>query len=377
MEKLFKDMKLFCFLLCGIVAGCSGQKPLDIPVPPQEEERVEFIPVEKLVFRLNGELYECGGINTSDTAIVYEEGLRTLEIAGYLPAEAKAPVIEEVNFYRDVYSFNYAGDSIYVLGGSFAQPKNHYVSFVGDGFEKLVGKMVPPAEGGDDLGEGLPAVKFYNYVNRSYDETTIDKGNGPVAVKWSDLGRQRLYRIEVTVSAMTPQEEKDTRVFALPFYELENSVEIADLLDGAISISPGDTICLKKLVNAPAEFTQCEWVKGNATARFNPLNGEAVETAYMHNLSNPLLSEDGMRFTDSMVHLSGDGILWVDSRWNPKNAASNGGAVYTTIPICVIMMPHGSSQSSEFSREFIFPDSTRHYIVPTPFFCNAKVKISY
>ena len=369
--------RIFYFLLCGIIGGCSEQKPLDIPVTPQEEAQKKSIPVEKLVFRLNGKLYECGGVNSLDTAKIYEEGLRTLEIAGYLPLDATAPVIEEVNFYRDVYSFNYAGDSIYVLGGSFAQPKNHYVSFVGDGFEKLVGKMVPPVEGGDDLGEGLPAVKFYNYVNRSYDETILDKGNGPESVKWSDLGRHRLYRIEVTFSVMTPHGDKETGVFTFPFYELENSVEIADLQDGAISISPGDTISLNKLVNAPEEFTQCEWVKGSATARFNPLNGDAVEEIYKKNLGNPLQTEAGMRFTDSMVHLTREGMLWVDSHWNPNDAASNGGAIYASIPICVIMIPHGSSQSSEFSRDFLFPDSTRHHVVPTPYFCNAQVKISY
>ena len=367
-------MKKIIFLLCGIIAGCSGQKPLDIPVLPQEEELKKFIPVEKLVFRLNGELYECGEINPSDTARVYEEGLRTLEIAGYLPAEATAPVIEEVNFYRDVYSFNYSGDSIYVLGGSSALPKNHYVSAAGNGFQALVGKRIPSLGG---QGTSIPQVRFYNYVNRSYDETTIDRGNGPLTVKWSNLGRQRLYRIEVTVSAITPQGEKETGVFTLPFYELENSVEIADLQDGAISISPGDTISLNKLVNAPEEFTQCEWVKGSATARFNPLNGDAVEEIYKKNLGNHLQTEAGMRFTDSMVHLTREGMLWVDSHWNPNDAASNGGAIYASIPICVIMIPHGSSQSSEFSREFLFPDSTRHHVVPTPFFCNAQVKISY
>lgn len=374
MKKIFAYEKLLSFLLCGLMSGCSGQKPLDIPVPPQEEEQKKFIPVEKLVFRLNGELYECGGINPSDTARVYEEGLRTLEIAGYLPAEATASVIEEVNFYRDVYSFNYSGDSIYVLGGSSALPKNHYISAVGDGFQALVGKRIYPA---GEQGASIPQVRFYNYVNRSYDETTIDRGDGPVTVKWSDMGRQRLYRIEVTVSSMTPQGEKKTSVFTLPFYELENSVEIMNLQEGAIIISPGDTVSLNKLVNAPAEFTQCEWVKGNATARFNPLNGDAVEEMYKKNLGNPLQTEEGMRFTDSMVHLSREGVLWVDSRWNPEDAASNGGAVYASIPICVIMMPHGSSQSSEFSRDFLFPDSTLYHVAPTPFFCKARIKISY
>ncbi len=365
---------VFCFLLCGIIVGCSSQKELDIPVPPQEEEQEKYIPVEKLVFRLNGELYECGEGNSSDTARIYEEGLRTLEIAGCLPLEAAAPVIEAVNFYRDVYSFNYAGDSIYVLGGSSALPKNHYICAVGDGFQALAGKRIPSSGG---QGASIPQVRFYNYVNRSYDETTIDRGSGPVTVKWSDLGRQRLYRIEVTVSAAAPQGEKETKKFSLPFYELENSVEILNLQDGAITVFPGDTICLNKLVNAPAEFTQCEWVKGNATARFNQLNGDEVERVYKDNLGNPLQTEEGMRFTDSMVHLDRDGKLWVDSHWNSNDAASNGGAVYATIPICVIMMPHGSSQSSEFSRDFIFPDSTRHHAVPTPFFCNAQINIIY
>ena len=369
--------KVFCLLFSGIMFACSEQKPLDIPPAPPQEEQEQFVPVEKLVFRLNGGLYASGGANPPDTIKLYEEGLRTLEIVGCEPADAMPPTIEAVNFYRDVYSFNYTGDSIYILGGSYVQPKNHYVSPVGDGFGALVGKKITPV--GHEVGSGgqLPAVRFYNYVNRSYDETVIDRGNGPETVKWSSIGRNRLYRIEVTVSACTAAGKAEKQVFSLPFYELENSVQILNLQDGVIEVSPGDTVHLQKKADAPPEFTQCEWVKGSATTRFNPLNGEAVEQAYKDVMENPLLTEKGMQYTYSMVHLGRDGVLTVDSRWNPQDARANGGAVYATVPICVIMMPQGGVQSDSLGREFFFPDSMLHKEFPSPFFCNAQVRIVY
>ena len=165
--------KVFCLLFSGIMFACSEQKPLDIPPAPPQEEQEQFIPVEKLVFRLNGGLYASGGANPPDTIKLYEEGLRTLEIVGYEPADAMPPTIEAVNFYRDVYSFNYTGDSIYILGGSYVQPKNHYVSPVGEGFAGFVGKKIAPVghEGERERvpEEELPAVSFYNYVNRTYE----------------------------------------------------------------------------------------------------------------------------------------------------------------------------------------------------------------
>ena len=370
-------VRVMFVLMCGIMWSCSDRKPLDIPPVPPQEEQLKYIPVEKLVFRLNDGLYEIGGANPPDTAKLQEEGLRTLEIVGYEPADATQPAIEAVNFYRDIYSFNFTGDSIYILGGSHARPKNHYVSPVGDGFEVLVGKKVPPAGRGEDSAGHLPAVRFYNYVDRSYDETVIDRGNGPETVKWSTIGRNRLYRIEVEVSAPNAAGETEHKVFSLPFHELENTVGIMDLQDGVIEISPGDTINLRKLVNAPSEFTQGEWVKGNATARFNPLNGDAVEQTYRAIMENPLLTEKGMLYTCSMVLLQRDGLLTVNPLWNPQDARANGGAVYATVPICVIMMPQGGSQSDSLGREFLFPDSTLHKEFPTPFFCNAQVRIVY
>jgi hypothetical protein len=94
-------------------------------------------------------------------------------------------------------------------------------------------------------------------------------------------------------------------------------------------------------------------------------------------MENPLLTEKGMQYTYSMIHLGRDGELTVESRWNPEDARANGGAVYTTIPVCVIMMPHGTGQSLEFSRDFLFPDNILHKEFPTPFFCNAQIKITY
>lgn len=370
-------VRIIRILICGIICGCSGQKSLDIPSAPPQDGKVQYIPVEKIVFRLNGELYTSGGANPSDTSKLCEEGLRVLEILGYEPADAAPPIIEAVNFYRDVYSFNYSGDSIYILGGSAAQPRNHYVSPVGDSFEVFVGKKVPPVQQ-DTVSVGqLPAARFYNYVDRSCDETTIDRGSGPETVKWSSIGKNRLYRIEVVVRAQNQNGEMERKAFSLPFYELENSVQIMNLQDGVIEIRPGDTISLQKLVNAPEEFTQYEWVKGNATMRFNPLNGDAVEQAYKDMMANPLLTEKGMQYTYSMIHLGREGELNVESRWNPEDARANGGAVYTTIPVCVIMMPHGSRQSESFRREFLFPDNAVYEVFPSPFFCNTQVKIVY
>lgn len=372
------DVRVIGILMCGMAFGCSGQKPLDIPsLPPQGGEQQHYIPAEKLVFRLNGKLYTAGGTNPQDTARLYEEGLRTLEIAGYTPEDADSPTIEAINFYRDVYSFNYTGDSICILGGSFAQPKNHYVSPVGNGFEVLVGKVIPPVNGDQPFGGQLPPVRFYNYVNRSYDETIVDLGDGPETVKWSKMGKNRLYRIEVTVLMQNSGGEPQRKVFSLPYYELENSVQVENLRNGVIEISPGDTVYLQKLVNAPQEFTQYEWVKGNATTRFSPLNGDAVERVYNEKIANPLQTEPGMLFTDSMVGLDRKGLLTVDSRWNPVDAASNGGAIYTAIPISIIMMPQGGSQSDSLGRDFLFPDNILQKEHPTPFFCNAQVKIVY
>ena len=371
------DVRVIGILMCGMAFGCSGHKPLDIqPQPPQEGEQ-QYIPAEGLVFRLNGKLYTAGGTIPRDTARLHEEGLRTLEIAGYTPEDAAPPTIEAINFYRDVYSFNYAGDSICILGGSSAQPKNHYVSPVGEGFGPLVGKMVPPVGRDSSLGGQLPPVRFYNYVDRIHDETVVDRGNGPETVKWSSIGKYRLYRVEVAVAMQNAGGTAGKKVFSLPYYELENSVQVENLRNGVIEISPGDTVYLQKLVNAPPEFTQYEWVKGNATTRFSPLNGDAVEGAYNEKVSNPLQTERGMRFTDSMVRLGRNGMLTVDSRWNPVDAASNGGAIYATIPICVIMMPQGGSQSDSLVRDFLFPDNILHKEYPTPFFCNAQVKIVY
>jgi hypothetical protein len=102
-----------------------------------------------------------------------------------------------------------------------------------------------------------------------------------------------------------------------------------------------------------------------------------VEYAYKEKVSNPLQTELGMMFTDSMVKLGRNGMLTVDIQWNPADAASNGGAIYATIPVCVIMMPQGGSQSDSLCRDFLFPDNTLHKEYPTPFFCNAQVKIVY
>ena len=370
-------VRLMVVLMCGIMWGCSEQKPLDIPPVPPQEEQEKYVPAEKLVFRLNGGLCASGGANPPDTVKLYEEGLRTLEIIGCEPADATPPTIEAVNFYRDVYSFNFTGDSIYILGGSHAQPKNHYVSPVGEGFEVLVGKKIPPLRQEVGEGEQLPAVRFYNYVNRSYDETVIDRGNGPETVKWSSVGKDRLYRVEVVVSARNGAGKTENKSFFLPFYEMENSVQIMNLQNGVIEISPGDTINLQKLVNASPEFTHCEWVKGNATTRFNPLCGDAVERVYKEQMENPLLTEKGMLYTYSMVQLQRDGKLTVDPQWNPQDARANGGSVYTTLPICVIMMPQGGGQSESLRRDFLFPDGFSYELYPTPFFCNATVRIVY
>ena len=67
--------KVFCLLFSGIMFACSEQKPLDIPPAPPQEEQEQFVPVEKLVFRLNGGLCASGGANPPDTIKLYEEGL--------------------------------------------------------------------------------------------------------------------------------------------------------------------------------------------------------------------------------------------------------------------------------------------------------------
>lgn len=336
-------------------AGCEketakGNSGEDIAVP--DKDSVKFVPVERLVFKMNGKV--CGG-GEGDSIKLYEEGLRTFSIAGYEPAGATVPVIDSVNFYRDIYAFSYNGNSVYTLGGDFAAPKSHYVSPVGKGFEGWRGMSL----------RGLPQVRFYNYVNRSYDYASIEFEGETKRIRWRDIGLLRKYRIEVVLRQNPPNK------FTFCFYELENRVTIQD----TIRISPGETLQLDCSVESPYEFDIKEWAVGYLSGRTSPLNAEQVNVNFQQQMNNHSLTEDGRRYTASKVHLSPDGILAVDADWDPQKAMAAGGAIYNTLPICVICMPEGDTAVMKMKRLFSFPGGKVIEQYPTPFYAGATVQI--
>lgn len=350
---------VFIYLLAGVAAimaaGCekeSKDNGLSGSTGPVEKDTVAHIPVERVIFRMNGEI--CSG-GENDSLKLYEEGLRTFEIAGYEPWNADVPVVDSVNFYRDVYAFSYTGDSIYVLGGSYAAPKNHYVSAVGEGFRGWKGRAL----------DGLPPVQFYNYVNRSYDYASVETQDGVQRVRWRDIGKLRRYRIEILLRQEVPGK------FVFYFYELENRVALPD----TIKVAPGETVHLQPVLQAPGEFGILQYTKGHVAKSYTPLNENTVRTHYEGDMGNPNLTEDGKRYTDSKICLTSGGILSVARDWDPAKAASRGGAIYNTVPICVIAMPEGDSQVESFSRSFTFPGGNVANLSPTPFFCNSVVQI--
>ncbi len=344
-------------LLAGGLFAISCSK-----VDPNQQEGIvegeeKFIPVESIIFELNGIRYtSTANKPLKDTASLQEEGLRELSIIGYGPKEAyPVPLIGEMNFYRDIYSFNNANDSIIVLGGIYAKPVNHYLSFIGESFLHSIGKPLT-----DTL-----SFKFYNYANRSNDKGTVEIGGKVQEIYWDSLGKLRSNRIELEImqdGASSGQKQ----IFSLPFYEKRNKVEILGFPSESspyIQLFPGDSLQLQFRAFAPEEFTVYEWAKGVANERFPVLNREEVEHLYMANLQNPLLTEEGKRYTDSMVSLSPSGLVKVDKGWDQTKAKANGGAVYNEIPVCIIMMPQGNNQVESLGTSV------------TPFFCNAVVRV--
>lgn len=312
-----------------------------------------FVPVESVVFELNGERYIAGATDANnDTIILQEEGLRTFKIVGYGPEDAyPAPSVGGVNFYQDIYAFNYANDSIITLGGEYSKPVNHYLNFTEGNFMQLQGTLLAETD----------TIKFHNKVNRAYDISLIEIDGSMQEICWESYGKLRRYRIEIKAVQQNEENCRD-QIFSLPFYERTNKVEIAgfpDKYSQYIELSPGDSLQLEFRSYAPDEFRVYEWAKGVANRRFEVLNGEAVEKLYMADLHNPLLTEEAKLYTDSMVTLSKDGMLKIDKNWNPLQATANSGHIYREVPICIIMMPHGTAEIE----------------YPLPFFCNGSVKI--
>ena len=318
-----------------------------------------FIAVESIIFELNDIRYHSGVNNgKNDTICLQEEGVRSLRILGYEPADAyPVPTVTDVNFYQDIYAFNYTKDSIVTLGGEYAKPVNHYLNFIKGDFQQL--KDLPLAES--------DTVKFYNRVNRANDRSVIEIDGVMQEIIWESLGKPRRYRIELNI--LQQNKEKNLRnVFSLPFYERTNKVEILGFPDESshcIELSPGDSLQLKFCAAAPEEFTRYEWTKGAANERFYILNGNQVGQQYMADLQNPLLTEEGKRYTDSMVTLGQDGMLRIDKAWDASQAVSNGGHIYNEVPVCIIIMPHQN------------PGEEAAINTPTPFFCNGTVKILF
>ena len=350
-EKLFWRV-LFCLFA---VVSCSK----DLPEQGSDiaDGHNSFIPVESIVFELNGKRYTAGGANsTKDTITLQEEGLRSFRIADYKPKDAyPIPSVAGVNFYQDIYAFNYTRDSIVTLGGEYAKPVNHYLHFTEGNFLQLTGTYLAETD----------TIRFYNKVNRAYDISVVEIDGIMQEVKWESLGKLRRYRIEINVMQQEDKMSK-SQTFSLPFYERTNKVNIAGFPDKAstyIELSPGDSLQLEFTLTAPKEFDTYEWAKGAANDRFDILNGETVEQLYMTDMQNPLLTEKGKRYTDSMVILGRNGLLWIDKDWNAAQATSNSGHIYNEIPLCIIMMPRHNSQEIATIND------------PTPFFCNGAVRI--
>ena len=326
-------------------ANGNGQKP--------------FIAVESIIFELNDIRYHSGANDgENDTICLQEEGVRSFRILGYEPADAyPVPTITDVNFYQDIYAFNYTKESIITLGGEYAKPVNHYLNFIKGGFQQL--KDIPLAES--------DTIKFYNRVNRANDRSVIETDGVMQEFIWESLGKYRRFRIELNI--LQQNEEKNLKnVFSLPFYEKTNKVEILGFPDKSshcIELSPGDSLQLKFCAAAPEEFTRYEWTKGAANERFYILNGDQVGQQYMVELQNPLLTEEGKRYTDSMVTLGQDGMLRIDKAWDASQAVSNGGHIYNEVPVCIIIMPHQN------------PGDKAATNTPTPFFCNGTIKILF
>lgn len=316
-----------------------------------------FTAVESVVFELNGTRYTAGAANgNNDTVILQEEGLRTFKIVGYKPEDAyPAPSVGRINFYQDIYAFNYFKDSIIILGGEYAKPVNHSLNFTDGNFGQLHGTSLAKTD----------TIKFYNKVNRAYDSSVIEFDGIMQELLWESLGKLRRYRIELIV-VQQGEEIYREHPFTLPFYERTNKVEIIGIPHKSsqyIELSPGDSLQLEFNLRAPEEFATYEWAKGAANNRFDTLNGDNIELSYMSDLRNTLLTEDGKRYTDSMVTLSRDGMLSIDKNWEANKAASNSGHIYNEVPICVIMMPHKKSGYNTAANK------------PTPFFCNGVVKV--
>ena len=317
-----------------------------------------FNPVESIVFELNGEKYISGTMDKkNDTITLQEEGLRVFKIAGYKPEDAyPVPTITGINFYQDIYAFNYTKDSIVILSGKYATPVNHYLSFIEGNFQQLTGANLAKAM----------TIRFYNMVNRTHDMSVIEIDGIMQQVKWESLGKLRRYRIELNITQQEGETSKE-QTFSIPFYEQTNKVEISGFPDTStpyIILSPGDSLQLVFRSVAPEEFTIYEWAKGVANKRFDSLNREHIEQLYLSDLNNPLLTEEARRYTDSKVSLSRNGMLKVDKSWDAGQATSNGGHIYNEVPVCIIMMPQLNSQDITTAN------------TPTPFFCNGLVKIN-
>lgn len=352
--------RVFLFLALLLWACSKGE------VIEQQQPQKEYIPLEALIFELNGEVVKT---NSKDTLILQEEGARSLKFLGYEPSNASVEgiQIDSINFYRDIYTFNYAGDSVIIREDKATiAPDNHYICFVEGSFENLC-KGVSQMQG--------EQIKFYNYVNRNEDFTTVLAGNEEKRVQWEeDLGKFRQYRLEFIVKGEREQK------FYLPFYEGINGVEavmefVSEEGNPCVKIAPGDTLQLEFKKKAPQEFTQFEWCKGEATERFNQLNAKSVGEAWERKIENPLLTEEGMRYLNSKLHLTPQGKLFLDADFTVQGAQSAGGAFFTTIPISLILMPAGSPQSNTMGRSFTFPSGVMLSLFPTPIYCNCTVEI--
>lgn len=360
-----------CKVLFFLVVALSCSKG-DV-LPPQQhspQEPESYIPIEAMVFELNGERIRT---DSKDTVLLQEEGVRNLKFIGFEPSNAtdiSGARVDSVNFYHDLYTLNYREDSILIKNDAkSAAADDYYLYFLSGSFGQFC--ALTPQEGAE--------ISFYNYVNRNADFATLQGDSASRRVHWEDFGKYRLYRLEFSVMAA---EGKKVQRFSLPFYERRNKVKI--LAEGVaqdgtpcIQIAPGDTLQLEFSGDMPEEFTIYEWCKGVATERFGQLNRFNVEGAWSLQMEDTLLTGAGMRYTDSKIHLTPDGTLTLDKRWCKEGAATSGGGICTTIPISLILMPQGDMQVEGMKRTFTFPNGHTMETSPQPVYCNGVVEIIY
>ena len=119
---------LICILLGALSISCEkDSNTCETPVI-SDNDTLGIIPVNALVISIDGigQRIPLHG-DVQDTLVLQEEGLRRFKIIGYEPENAAPPVIDSISFYRDLYSFNYKGDSIHIINSVLLEYDEEFI----------------------------------------------------------------------------------------------------------------------------------------------------------------------------------------------------------------------------------------------------------